>query len=176
MPIWYAMYERNEHWDVNSIFSAHFSWLPLRMGAVEVQYQSTLVSFNLLCDWLYWSKLALVLRVMSLECDPCASVGFSFVIVAGGLHVDVPYWDCGIFQGVSVHRNLQEYFYKNYATKLSRLSASTLGVSLSWEACITECMQWRMCIRWHIRMLKGIFAGLSSLFAKLSWRFVVHLF
>ena len=25
-------------------------------------------------------------------------------------------------------------------------------------------------------MLKGIFAGLSSLFAKLSWRFVVHLF
>ena len=51
---------------------------------------------------------------MSLESDPCASVGFSLFLVAGGIHVDVPYWDLGIFQGLIVHRNLQEYFYKIY--------------------------------------------------------------
>ena len=70
-------------------------------------------------------------HVMSLESDPCANVDFSFFLVAGGIHVDVPYWYYGIFQRVIVHRHLQEYFYKNYTTKLSHLSASTLGVSLS---------------------------------------------
>ena len=170
------MCERNEQWDVHSRCSARFRWLPLQRGAVEVQCRSTLVSYDFLCDWSEGSKLASVLRVMSLESNPCASVGFSFFLVAGGIHVDVPYWDCGMFQGVIVHWHLKEYFYKNYTTKLSRLSASTLGVLLSWEPCITECMQWRMCICWHIRMLKDIFAGLSSLFAKLLWRFVVHSF
>ena len=51
---------------------------------------------------------------MSLESNPCASVGFYFFLVAGGIHVDVLYWDCGIFQGVIVHRHLQEYFIKIY--------------------------------------------------------------
>ena len=68
---------------------------------------------------------------MSLESDPYVSVGFSFFLVAGGINVDVPYWDCGIFQRVIVHWHLQEYFYKKYTTKLNHLSDSTLGVSLS---------------------------------------------
>ena len=146
------------------------------MGAVEAQCQSTLVSYDFLYDWSYWSKLALVLRVMSLKSDPCASVGFVLCLVAGGIHVDVPYWDCGIFQGVIVQPHLQEYFYKNYTTKVSHLSSSTLKVSLSWEPCIAEFLLQRMCICSHIRMLKSIFSGLSSLFSKLLWRFVAYLF
>ena len=54
------------------------------------------------------------MHVMSLESDPCASVGFSFFLVAGGIHVNAPYWDCGIFQGVIVDRHLQEFLYKLY--------------------------------------------------------------
>ena len=156
--------------------SARFCWLHLQMDAVEAQCRSILVSYDFLCDWSDWSKLALVLRVMYLGSNPCASVGSFFYLLSGGIHVDVPYWDCWIFKGVIVHRNLQEYFYKNCTTKVSHLSASTLGVSLSWEPFMTNYMQWIMCIFSHIQILKGIFSGLSSLFAKLSWRFVVRLF
>ena len=154
---------RNNHLGVHSKCGACFCLLPLQMGAVEAQCRITLASYNFLCDWSDWSKLALVIHVVSLESDPCASVGSFFCLVEGGIHVDVPYWDCGIFQVVIVHWHLQEYFYKNYTTKVSHLSESTLGVSFSWEPCITECMQWRMCICSHIRIL----------WKRILWRFKV---
>ena len=96
-------------------------------------------SWNLFCVWCPWKAIPVQVWVSL------------FFLVAGGIHVDFPYWDCGTFQGVIVHRHLQEYFYKNYTIKLIHLSASILGVSLSWEPCITEFMQWRMCVRWHIK-------------------------
>ena len=140
------MCERNKHWDVHSKCSAHFCWLPLQMGAVEANVEVLLfltissvidrieASWHWFCAWFPWKVIPVRVWV---SFSVLWQDEFMWMSRIGIAEYFKEWSSIGIFNNILI---------KNYTTKVIHLSASTLGVSLSWgHAWSMGCKEtWRM--------------------------------